>query len=246
MAARLKLGGAPDLGSAWQCVRADCTCPRPTMIPPANDPSLDDEIPVFAIGAPAVTSRSPYRNIYDRLVQSTWLYDGQPFFGDTREEDRSPNACWIWTQRVRPKDGYPLVTLYIPAAHKNVTFSAHVVMLLLMQEGTDISPNRLFAAYTNFRKSGLEVDHMCDRDHRLMRSDSPVSESCLNPDHLRAVRPAVNIFLRDFRRARKPSLDFDDADTPEELGEKKAHQPTIKKDRPGKPVATAPQAGLDF
>lgn len=116
---------------------------------------------------------SPHSSPYARLVTNV-VEDGD---------------CWLGTERCSGRGGYLQVNFRVPGLGGRIKkFSAHILTWIADETGlTDL--NDLFLAYTEFRESGLVLDHTCN--HR----------ECRRPKHLEPVTQAVNIQRSHERRS---------------------------------------------
>lgn len=112
---------------------------------------------------------SPYGSPYARLVANVSEFGG----------------CWIGNDRTRCRFGYQRLNFYVPGLAKAVKLTAHIATWLLTEAealGAGIvTADELFLAYTEFRASGLELDHTC------------VEPACRNPAHLEPVTHTENM-----------------------------------------------------
>jgi hypothetical protein len=117
-------------------------------------------------------SRSPYTNLYGRLVANT-------------AEPTNAQACWLWSGRLS-NGAYGRVNVYVWGLGDSVSLMAHIalwVWLHALPENID----DFYLAYLEFTNSGLELDHTC------------VMPPCCNPDHLDPVTPSENNLRKSFR-----------------------------------------------
>lgn len=117
--------------------------------------------------------RSPYANLWERLVANT-------------SEPDNGQQCWRWTARL-DREGYGIIDLHVPGLGKNATLKAHLLLYIWLESGARTSDD-LFLAYKEHSASGLELDHLCGE------------QWCCNPDHLELVTGSENCRRRDARR----------------------------------------------
>jgi hypothetical protein len=112
-----------------------------------------------------VSTRSPYANLYCRLVANIYEPDNE-------------QSCWIWKAKYG-KGFYARVNVYVPGLGEVITLMAHIALWVWLQ----VSPrsvDEFYLAYLEFTNSGLELDHLC----RVT--------PCIHPDHVEPVTPSVN------------------------------------------------------
>lgn len=110
-------------------------------------------------------------------VKYRWI--GERIIANSVETDCGyRSACWCWIGK-RHSNGYPLVTLRVPEKEHPVNRRAHRVS---------------FEAFKRKLRVNETVDHKC------------VIKTCVNPEHLQAVRMKTNIALKHIRRRRAKRL----------------------------------------
>jgi hypothetical protein len=122
-----------------------------------------------------MSARSPYLNLYDRLVANT-------------AEPLNAQQCWVWTGK-RGKGGYPRFNLYVPGLGTEITLMAHIALWVWLEARPE-SVDAFYLCYLEFTASGLELDHMC------------VCTDCIFVDHLQPVTSSMNNVLKFQRRQR--------------------------------------------
>jgi len=103
--------------------------------------------------------------------------------------------CWLGTERERASYGYVRVSLRV--GHRQAKCMAHILMYCIVQLREELelhepTNTELYAAYLEFRESGLEIDHRCNHP------------PCRFPGHLKPVTRAENERLKHERRALLP------------------------------------------
>lgn len=103
--------------------------------------------------------------------------------------------CWLGTERERASYGYVRTSLRI--GHRQVKCMAHILMYCIVQLREELEIHEptnveLYAAYLEFRESGLEIDHRCN------------NPPCRFPGHLQPVTRAENEKLKHERRLALP------------------------------------------
>lgn len=114
-----------------------------------------------------------YPNLFTRLVANT-------------HEPENDRACWVWKGQTDGW-GYGRFTVRVPGEPYPVKLMAHVAMFCCLY-GQPTDTRDFWAAYQEFRASGMELDHLCN------------NPSCINPDHHDPVTHKINCERRDMRR----------------------------------------------
>lgn len=104
--------------------------------------------------------------------------------------------CWVGQDGVACRFGYRRLDLRIRGLNgRQKRLSAHILAWLLDHLGP-MQRDELYLAYTEFRASGLQIDHRCDEP------------ACRRPSHLNPCTQAENIaagkerqYQRDLARA---------------------------------------------
>lgn len=110
--------------------------------------------------------------------------------------DDALGPCWVGQDGAACRFGYRRLDLRIRGLNgRHVRLSAHILAWLLDHLGP-MEREELFLAYSEFRASGLQLDHRCDEP------------ACRRPSHLNPCTQSENIaagkerqFQRDLARA---------------------------------------------
>ena len=125
-------------------------------------------------GRPFSTDQTPYARLVANVVE-----DGE---------------CWLGTERKRSSYGYPRLNFRVPGlGGRHVALTAHIaVYVWLASSATTL--DELWLAYWEFRCSGLEIDHTCERP------------ACRRPGHLDPVTRTENEQRKRDRRAARAAM----------------------------------------
>jgi len=118
--------------------------------------------------------RSPYRNLYERIVANT-------------HEPQNAQDCWLWARRLG-NGGYGRINIHVPMVGGNVTLMVHIALWVWFNTSPR-SIDEFYLFYLEFVNSGLELDHAC------------VMPPCCNLDHLEPLTPSENN-IRKYQRRR--------------------------------------------
>lgn len=118
--------------------------------------------------------RSPYDNLFQRLIANT-------------HEPANELGCWVWKRRC-DRWGYARLDVYIPGLGRVKTLMAHIVAYVWLNWRCSTA-DEMYLGYIELIASGLELDHGCN------------NESCINPDCMEPVTPAVNCQRREACKA---------------------------------------------